>query len=375
MSADRSHRLLLRRRLAAQGLGVGGRAGLKTPVAAVERLLAVQAQDFAAARWAIGIRSGATDAEVLAAFARGELVRSWTMRGTLFTVPAVDLPWMLSITGRRTLTQVASRRAQLELDDTALERVRGIVTDALSGGGEISRDEVMALLERNGISTTGQRGYHIIAHLGQTGVWCWGPVRDGVQRLVLIDDWIPRPRELEPDEALGEFVHRYLRGHGPATIRDFASWAKLPLADSRRGLTVARDSLIELAPDLWAAADADLEEPTSAERRSFAASVHALPGFDEYYLGYSDRSAIIEREREDLVVPGGNGVFKPTIISAGRVVGTWRRSTTKAGVKVEAVPFTTLTASERRGFERSARSYARFLGIPLTHGPDTAAVA
>ncbi|TFV99079.1 winged helix DNA-binding domain-containing protein [Orlajensenia leifsoniae] len=365
MAADSQQRELLRLRLAAHGIG-----GTDTPLGVLERMLAVQAQDFAAARWGVGIRSGVTDAAVLAAFDSGDLVRAWTMRGTLFAVPAVDLGWMLSLTGPRMLAQAATRRVQLGIDDALLDRVRSVFGDALDAADDLSREEVMTLLVENDVDPTGQRGYHLIAHLAQTGFWCWGPVRDGVQRLVPSDRWIAEPRSLDRDEALAEFVSRYLRGHGPATVRDFAGWSKLTLADSRRGLEIAcTDGRVVSYDDdagLWVSSDAEVTTATDAEKRAFAASVHLLPGFDEYYLGYTDRRAFIDPENEDAVVPGANGVFQPTIVAAGRVIGTWRRSTSRQGVGVEPRLFVegSLTTARARTITRASARYAAFLDRP-----------
>lgn len=362
MAADSQRRELLFRRAAAQRIGASS-----TPAEAAAHLLAVQAQDFAAARWALGIRSGATEQDVLAAFDRGELVRAWTMRGTLFALPATDLAWKLSLTGARMHAQAAARRVQLGLDDATIDRVRDLVHTTMAGGGALSRAEFLALLAANDIDPAGQRGYHLIAHLAQGGTWCWGPMRASEQLLVLHDEWVPSPRRLERDEALGEFVFRYLLGHGPATVRDFAGWSKLTLGDARRGLAVAADRLVEYGAGsgLWMAAEADATPPTAAQLRAFSASVHAMPGFDESYLGYADRTAFIDAADEPTVVPGGNGVFQPTILAAGRVIGTWRRATGRAGVSVEARPFDGLTAAQAKAFTRSASGYARFLGRPL----------
>lgn len=64
--------------------------------------------------------------------------------------------------------------------------------------------------------------------------------------------------------------------------------------------------------------------------------MHLLPGFDEIVLGYADRSMTVPPEFADRIVPGGNGVFRPTVIADGVAVGTWRA---RKG-QLEAEPFT-----------------------------------
>ena len=90
-------------------------------------------------------------------------------------------------------------------------------------------------------------------------------------------------------------------------------------------------------------------------------SLLLLPGFDEFLLGYADRTAALDPGHRDLIVPGGNGMFKPTIVAGGRVIGTWRKAAKGNGAGVEPLPFAELTAAQNRGFTRAATAYARIL--------------
>jgi inactivated superfamily I helicase len=80
-----------------------------------------------------------------------------------------------------------------------------------------------------------------------------------------------------------------------------------------------------------------------ATHRAAARAVRLLPGFDEYMLGYADRTAALPAEHADRIVPGGNGVFQPTVVSAGQVVGTWRAAGKAGRRAVEATPFVAFT--------------------------------
>lgn len=352
-------------RLVRQGLAGDGLAG---PQDVAERLLALQAQDFPAGQWALGVRApGSTEADVHEAIDSGRIVRSWPMRGTLHFVPAVELKWMLQLTGPRILASMQTRRAQLDLDEAVIERARTVAWDCLAGGRELSRARFLATLEENGIATTGQRGYHLIAHLALSGTLCWGRRIGAQQALVLLDEWVPSPRLLDRDEALGEFVLRYLNGHGPATLQDFTWWSQLTVADARIGLAVAGSRLLELTVDgtshyLPAAADDGARGIPPRQRTT----VLALPGFDEYLLGYRDRSFAIDEENLLRIVPGKNGTFLPMMLASGRVIGTWRRRATTRAVVAWSLPFTGLTARQQAGFESAIRGYSRFVGLPAS---------
>jgi hypothetical protein len=118
---------------------------------------------------------------------------------------------------------------------------------------------------------------------------------------------------------------RYFRSHGPATVRDFAWWTQLPLPEVRAALEQVRGQLVELefgGTGYWMSPEAEalLDDGVPGLR-----SVLLLPGFDEFLLGYQDRSLVLAPEHANKIVPGGNGVFKKTIVAGGEVVGTWAR--------------------------------------------------
>ncbi|MFB2583275.1 winged helix DNA-binding domain-containing protein [Herbiconiux sp. P15] len=393
----------------------------------VGRMLAVQAQDFGQAVWALGVRSaGSTLRDVEAALDAGAVVRSWPMRGTLHFSTPDDLRLMLSITAARTIRSIMPRYRELGLTEEIHARARELALAELGGGGRASRDEFFALLSADGIDPGGQRGTHVIGRLAHDGVVCWGPTAAGRQQLVLFDEWTPPgpgaavsqgaadaaaddPRR---DAALGEFVLKYLAGHGPATLKDFCWWSKVTVADAQRGLAAIRDRLsLEHINDTeyWTvaargeaadeapAAEADDRAGSEAGGRAGregdgqtgseaggapeagaagvdvaegtagkAAAFLALPGFDEFLLGYPERVPAVAAEYAQRIVPGNNGVFLPMLVAHGTVVGTWRRRITPAGVTVTTVPFEPLSANARAGFARALRSYARFLDLPLT---------
>jgi hypothetical protein len=326
-------------RLVAQRLA-GPRAA--SAVDAVRRLTAAQAQDLPGALTSVALRSAeGLRKEVEASLDGGEIVRSWPMRGTLHLVVAEDLPWLLELLTERVVAGQSTRWAQLGLDAATADRARDVVVEALLDGGRAGRTELMAVMAGAGIDVEGQRGYHLLGHLAQTGTVCLGPRDDGEQQFVLLAEWIPHPRRLERDEALAELALRFFRGHGPATVKDLARWAFLTLADVRAGLDAVRDDLLCLEADgVEYFLDPETPERLSACRPE-AGGTLLLPGFDEFVLGYGDRSAVVDPAHAERIAPGRNGVFKPTVVHDGRVVGTWGFTGRGARRTVTATPFTT----------------------------------
>ncbi|WEK62506.1 MAG: winged helix DNA-binding domain-containing protein [Candidatus Microbacterium colombiense] len=326
-----THAPLLSERLRSHRLS----APARSVADAAEHMLAVQSQDFTAGRWALATRTrGEPGLSVVdAAFDRGEIVRAWTMRGTLHTVPARDLGWMLEVTAGRQRQQAASRHRDLGIDDAMVSAAVRALTPALRDGG-LTRAEVFALLEGIGIDPTGQRGLHLLFTLTIDGLICQGPVvpRDGVareQRFVLVDEHISE--YARPDDPLAELFVRYIAGHGPAGAADFAWWSGLTLGLSREAAGRAADRVVEVESGLFVSTD-------RPRRSSSAPHVHALGAFDEYYISYADRTTVCAPEHLAAIGPGKNGMVRPVVVADGGVIGVWGHSTADGRRSASPVP-------------------------------------
>lgn len=318
---------------------------------------ALQGQDLPAVLWALGLRSGAASVEqVRQAFDSGEVVRGWPMRGTLHAVPANDLGWVLSLTSQRIIARAASRRVELELDDALVERAQTLCVKLLEGGRGATRAEFLEHLEQAGISTKGQRGYHLIWMLSHQGLICWGPFRGAEQELRLMSEWIPQPLMLERDVSLARFAELYVRGHAPATEADFAGWSGMTLKDCRRGLALAVEGGQVRPWDL----DGQYYVAAGGNPAPKATGLISLTGFDEYYLGYRSRDAVIDPTHAGHVVPGNNGIFKPILLQEGRAVATWKRTASAKGLAITVVPFVGGAAPRSEQLEALFEPFAAF---------------
>jgi Winged helix DNA-binding domain len=334
----------------------------ETPADAVRWMLAMQAQDYAGALWSVGVRApGSRVADVTAALDEGRIVRSWPMRGTLHLTAAEDLPWMLELIGPRMLATIAPRRRQLDISDSTLGAAGDAIRAELHGGRAATRAELFAILDTAGEPTGAQRGINILGALCQSRVLCLGPRRGAQHTFVLFDEWLPTVPAREREESLRELALRYFRSHGPATARDLAWWTQLLATDVRAAIESARDELEELDVDgvvYLQAADA----PATRGEEDGAPATLALPGFDELLLGYRERAASLEAEWAERVVPGKNGLFLPTIVDDGHVLGTWRRAKRRHETLVETTEFAELDDGVRARFRTAVEDYGRFVG-------------
>lgn len=346
--------MIVRHRMLNQGIGSGLSGG---PAGVVSTLGAVQAQDYPAALWAVGLRSpGATGQDVEQAVAERKILRTWPMRGTLHFVGADDVRWMLRLLTPRVIAGTARRTRDLELDAATFAKCRKVLARALQGGACLTREAVLERLEKAGISTAGGRGHHILFRLAQEELICFGPRSGKAHTFVLLDEWIPRSRILDRDEALAELARRYFTSHGPATLQDFVWWSGLTVTDARAGVTSATlTRLTASGTEYWG--------PEGRAVPPAGPGHHLLPGFDEYLLGYKDRSAVLDAAHSGKVNPGNNGVFMHTVLIQGRVAATWKRVVRKNSIAITLHPFAPLRKSDLAALQSAAGHHARFLGV------------
>ncbi|MCX6047935.1 MAG: winged helix DNA-binding domain-containing protein [Chloroflexi bacterium] len=337
----------------------------ETPGEVVAWLGALQAQDYLGALWSVGLRMlKATDQMIEQAIADKTIIRTWPMRGTLHFVAPADVRWMQALLTPRVIANSARRYAELGLEQADFARSQELFAHALQGGKPLTRQAMLDLLEQGGITIAGQRGYHLLGWAAQKSLICFGPMQGKQPTFVWLDDWIPASKPLTREEALATLAQRYFTGHGPATLQDFIWWTGLPTADARVSIEMAKAQLTHEVVDgqtYWLA-------QTIAPSRQQSPAAYLLPGFDEYLLGYTNRSAVLDPIYHPLTHPGNNGIFSSTVVIDGRVVGVWKRTLKKKSVIIKVQPFTAFTAEQDQAIATAAQRYGEFLGLSVTLG-------
>ena len=335
----------------------------KTPEEAVRWMGAIQAQEYDHALWAVGLRTNhATRKDVEQAIVEKRIIRTWPMRGTLHFVVPDDAWWLLNLSRQRMQQKSQARLKELNLDGHLIESCREILQEELRGERLRTRQELLALLEKKGIETKGQRGYHILGQLAQDGVISMGPVVEKKQFFMLLENVAPHLPEIPREEALGKLAQRYFASRGPATVHDFAWWAGLIMEDAKIGIEMNRDKLtteIIGEKEFW------LPKEEGEIIADPGPQVRFLPSFDEYLISYKDRSEVLKQEFAAEVVPSKNGMFSPIIVVDGKVTGIWKRTIRKNGVDLDlsfSIPF----PYEKELIYKEANRYSDFIGLPLS---------
>src|SRR5690348_13018392 len=99
-----------------------------SPLDVVRWLGAVQAQDYAAATWALGQRAeGATSVQIDELSDAGAIVRTHVLRPTWHFALPEDIGWLLALTGSRVRRGLVGRWGQLELDEDVVARAKAAI--------------------------------------------------------------------------------------------------------------------------------------------------------------------------------------------------------------------------------------------------------
>ena len=262
----------------------------------------------------------------------------------------------------RVNAEAAYQYRNLALDDAIFKRSRAALVKALQGGKQLTRAQLGDVLQRAGIAVDNLRLTHLMMRAELDGIVCSG-ARQGRQfTYALLDERVPPAAVLERDEALAELTRRYFASRGPTTGQDLVWWSGLTTADANAGLDMAKSQLAREVVD----AQTYWFSTTSRHAKDSSPTAYLLPNYDEYIVGYTDRSAVFDTSHNDKLDARGNILSNHTLVIDGRVAGTWKRTLKKNVVIIELSPFTSLTKAGTCAVEAAAQRYGAFLGLPVT---------
>ncbi|MTK53188.1 winged helix DNA-binding domain-containing protein [Paludibacter sp.] len=327
-------------------------------VSLVEKMGALQAQDYAMAKWALGVRmSSVSDESVNEAIASASIIRTHVLRPTWHFVPARDVVWMTRLSADRIKTSMRTRDRQLELTEDVFTSSNNILATALADGKSMTREEIALLLQQKGIRTNENRLSHLLMRAELELIICSGAYRRGKPSFRLLEKCISNPIELSREESLSTLAKRYFSAHGPATIADFVWWSGLSQSEAKQGIEAnkhAFESLTINGQIYWMNRDSQADTTANS-------LVHLLPAFDEYLISYRDRSAMIASHHNPKTIYT-NGVFRPVVVVNGKVAGLWSRTIKKEVVTVSIAMFDDFSDDVRSLIKKSVKPYGVFLG-------------
>ena len=305
---------------------------------------AIQAQDYAMSKWAVGVRLKAAPVGAIeAALSRGDVLRTHVMRPTWHLVAAEDIRWMLQLSKDHLKSAYKSGDRSLGITEPLYAKGNRIVAKALEGNRHLTRQELAGEFTKAGVAVNNYRMAHFMMRAEAEGIACSGADRKGKRTYALLDERAPAAKALHREEALAALAAKYFRSHAPASLQDFAWWSGMAVKDAKQAVDLIRTELLtERFKD-----DVLLVHQSCRATAAGAATLHLLPAFDEYLIGYKDRTGVLAAEHQPKAF-SKNVIFQPIIVQNGRVVGIWKKTAEKSRIAIRLSLFETANVSERR---------------------------
>lgn len=339
-----------------------------TPQEIVSWMVAMQAQEYAISKWAIGLRlNGVTDAHVEKAFNDGLILRTHLLRPTWHFVTPEDIRWLIELTAPRIRKAMAYYDRELELNSTIYKKCNDIIGKAITGGHHLTRVALNELLLHNGISLNGRQMGQVMMNAEMDCVVCSGK-REGKQfTYALFDERASVDTSIDKDKALLLLATRYFTSRGPATLKDFSVWSGLTITDAKRcasmlDATVFTQESFE-GNEYWLSRETlDMAASFGSPSTKKVQKSFLMPDYDEYGMGYIDRTAIFNPIKITSEFKRNNPVFDRMIIVDGIIEGTWKRTIKGKSVIVETYPFRELSKVKADLVRKAVDRFVKFTG-------------
>ncbi|MFI5171995.1 MAG: winged helix DNA-binding domain-containing protein [Chitinophagales bacterium] len=330
---------------------------LADPQEVVSHLVAIQAQEYEFAKWAIALRCPSlSNQQIEAEFNKGNILRTHLLRPTWHFVAPKDIRWLLQLTAPQVIAVSRYMLRQLELDDKLFNRSNRIIEKNLEGK-HLTRAELRSILEKNKIIAEGPRLSYICMKAELDGIICSGARKGKQFTYALLEERVAPAKKLNRKEALYELTNRYFASRGPATLKDFSVWSGLKMKDVRAG-TAMLDKKFEREI-------IDKQElifiPQNIEKNKMPELTFLLPDYDEYGMSYKGTSANFNVKIIDPGKKRSFPTFNHIIIIDGQVAGTWKQTKKPGSITIDTNPFFTLNKTKDKFLNKAVGDYIAFM--------------
>lgn len=329
---------------------------MKEPHEIVSWMGAMQSQALEQAKWAIGARlENKNVKDIDEALNTGKIIRTHILRPTWHFVSAEDIHWMFDLSSLRLRPIYRSYAKIYGADEPLIYRAIPVLEKVLMGGKHLTKEEIGGALFEQNVTLDDGHLKLTISYAEREGVLVNGRLKGNRQTFTLFEEWAPRKQTVCKEEALERLARRFFTSHGPATIHDFVWWSGLTITECRQAIEMIRaDFICETinGRDFWMRNDVKVP-PTDGD------SALLLPSFDEFVVSYKDRSEIIEDTHYGKVMTK-NGLFSPTIILNGEIIGSWKKIAQRNSPRIELSFFEKVSKRKQDLFKSEIKRLENF---------------
>lgn len=307
--------------------------GFERPADLVAWMGAVQAQDYAMAKWALGVRLQQAGMDsVNEALRTGEIIRTHIMRPTWHFVAGEDFRWIHSLTAARVKTAINSwvKSGGIDIPEETYTKCNDLIGKMLSGNRSLTREEIENGMAQAGMLTADDRVKRYLLRAEVEGIVCSGADRNGKPTYALLDEQVPSPSTLSREEALAHIAQRYFMSHSPATLKDFIWWSGLTATEAKKAVQSIGSQLVT---ENFGQQEEFLIHHSCQRQLHKRNTLCYLPAFDEYLISYKGRHTVIDPCHYPKAFNRW-GIFYPVILFNGRIVGNWNKTIKKGQMTV-----------------------------------------
>lgn len=332
-----------------------------TPQEIVQHLGAMQAQDYAMAKWAVGSRCDASEKAIEEAINSAQIIRTHILRPTWHFVSADDIYWMLDLSGPQVKRIVTSYVKKYGYDAKKLDQTNAAIQKILAGNNHLTREEIMQELSITKTPSPDHLSGPIMMYAELDGLVCNGKMKGKQMTYALLEERVPKIQgRLTQEEGLAKLALRYFESHGPATLLDFSWWSGFSPSSSKKIINAIELQLNSITIEdqkYWFKNNISTED-------NFRESIHFLPAFDEILISYKSREASILPEHQPKAFTN-NGIFKPIILENSKVIGTWKRTIKKDHAKIETQFFNETENHKKAILFEGIKPFENYLGTKI----------
>jgi len=328
------------------------------PESLVAYMGAMQAQDYAMAKWAIALRTrDPRGLQIEDSINLGNIIRLHILRPTWHFVTTENARWMMALSAPS--IQKAARFIDRQTGlTTALYIKAARVLGKILEAADLTKEEIMEVLAQHRIKVNNLLATQLLIRAETEMLICSGN-RKGLRfTYTLFDKRVAPASPVNREEALARLAALYFKTRGPATLKDFSWWSGLTATDAATGWNAIRNELVSVSVEgstYWMYAQ---EEPEKLQSHSFL-----LPPYDELTVSYSESRALLFNGDASLV---GNGIFRPVMMEKHKLTGIWKRTEKKNGVELDLNFLPLHSGRPSRALLRSVRLYEQHTGKPVT---------
>jgi len=329
---------------------------IKEPHEIVSWLGAMQSQAFELAKWAIGVRlKDSTANKIDDALSKGQIIRTHILRPTWHFVAAEDIHWMRELSSPRLMPIFVAYGKSWGADEKMISKTSLKITEILEKQGHQTKQEIGEHLKIEGLTIDQHTLTHVMSRAELDGIVCNGIINGNKHTYALLEERIPKTKPFIKEEALERLAYKFFSSHAPATLEDFIWWSGMLTTDAKTALELVKEHFVSQKINgrtFWMKNNIQIPEKEND-------SVLLLPPFDEFVVSYKNRSEIIEDKHYHKVMTK-NGLFDPTIMLNGKIIGSWKKSKKKNEIQIELSFFEKTTKKTQDLFKKEMKRLKMF---------------